>query len=135
LVFEGRRRVRRWHKPPVTETNSYPWLTGMPADKVAAFNRYLTQLLNPAQSLYLHSVVKPDPTAPGETVFDRFYEIHRCDERLISIEIFNHHGANFGHGWRSEFIINWNLARNRALESAICLRRIATGNGRSPRRR
>jgi hypothetical protein len=115
LVLEGRRRLRRWHKPEVTETNSYPWLTGLPADKVAAFNRYITQALKPAQSRYLNSDLKADPTAPGETVFERFYEIHRCDERLVSIEMFNHHEFNFGHGWRSEFVINWNFAHNRPL--------------------
>lgn len=116
LVLEGRQQVRRWCKPKVTETNRYPSLAGAPTGKAAAFNRYITQTLKPAQSLYLRSGVKPDPTAPGETVFDRFYEIHRFDDRLISIEIFDHHEANFGHGWRSEFIINWNLSHNRPLD-------------------
>src|SRR5262249_24078365 len=115
-VLEGRQQVHRWRKPKVTETYRYPWLTGSPADKVVAFNRYITRVLNPARSLYLRSGLKPDPTAGGETVFDRFYEIHRFDERLVSIEIFDHHEANFGHGWRSEFVVNWNVTLNRPLD-------------------
>ena len=48
----------------------------------------------------------------------RYYEIHRSDDRLISIEFFQYHESYIGHGWRSEFAINWDLKRGRALRTA-----------------
>src|SRR5262249_44188082 len=68
LILEGRQQARRWRKPKVTETYSYPWLTGAPADKVVAFNRHIMQVLKPTRSLYLRSGIKPDSTTGGETV-------------------------------------------------------------------
>jgi hypothetical protein len=57
---------------------------------------------------------KPD----GDTTFDRSYEIRRFGDRMISIEIFESHESYFGHGWRAEYTINWDMRRNRPLRAS-----------------
>jgi hypothetical protein len=82
---------------------------------VEAFNRTIAERLNLAKGLFAASGIKLDAKPDGDTTFDRSYEIHRFDDRMISIKVFETHESYFGHGWRSEYAINWDLRRNRPL--------------------
>jgi uncharacterized protein len=98
----------------VEESDRYPVLLG-PKPRVDAFNRYITQRLNLAKGMFAASGIKLDAKPDGDTTFSRSYEIHRFDDRMLSIEIFEAHESYFGHGWRSEYAINWDLRRGRPL--------------------
>ena len=113
------RRLPRWR---VDEADSYPWLVGSPRARVDAFNRYIAQRLQPAKGLFAASGIKLDPKPDGDTTFSRYYEVHRFDDRLISIKFFLYHESYIGHGWRSEFVINWDLKRDRPLRTADIFR-------------
>ena len=97
----------------VTETDEHPWLTGAPPARAAAFNRYVSSRLRLDASMFALSGIELDPKPSGDTTFRRSYEIHHFDSRLISVEIFTFHESYFGHGWRSEFGLNWDLAAGR----------------------
>jgi len=115
LAIEQRvaaRRIPRWR---VDEAQSYPWLVGTPPARAEAFNRYIAERLQPAKGLFATSGIKLDSKPDGDTTFSRYYEIHRLDDRLISIEFFQYHQSYIGHAWRSEFAINWDLRRNRVV--------------------
>jgi hypothetical protein len=93
-------------------------MVGRPQARVAAFNHYISQHLKPAMGLFAASGIKLDPKPEGDTSFSRYYEIHRFDDRLISIEFFQYHEGYIGHAWRAEFVINWDLQRDRPLRIA-----------------
>jgi len=114
LTVEGRETTRRLPAVRVEESDRYPVLLG-PKSRVDAFNRTIAQRLNLAKGMFAASGIKLDAKPEGDTTFDRSYEIHRFDDRMISIEIFETHESYFGHGWRSEYAINWDLRRNRSL--------------------
>jgi hypothetical protein len=65
--------------------------------------------------MFAASGIKLDAKPQGDTTFDRNYEIHRFDDRMISIEMFESHQSYFGHGWRAEYAITWDLRRDRPL--------------------
>jgi hypothetical protein len=115
LVIEERvaaRTIPRWR---VNEAQSYPWMTGTPWARADAFNDYIAQRLKPEKGLFAESGMKLDPKPEGDTTFSRHHAIHRFDERLVSIEFLQYHESYFGHAWRSEFVINWDLRRDRPL--------------------
>ena len=106
------RRVPRWR---VFEADSFPWMIGTPQKHPSAFNNYIAHHLALAKGLFAASGIKLDERPQGDTTFSRSYEIHRFDDWLISIEIYQSHESYFGHGWRSEFAINWDPRRDRPL--------------------
>lgn len=106
------RHLPRWR---VFETDSFPFMTGTPPAHADTFNHYIAQRLVLAKGMFATSGVKLDTAPQGDTTFDRSYEIHRFDDRLISIEMLQSHESYFGHGWRSEYAINWDLRRDRPL--------------------
>ena len=114
LTVESREITRRLPAVRVEELDRYPVLLG-PKPRVDAFNHYIAQRLNLAKGMFAASGIKLDAKPEGDTTFDRSYEIHRFDDRMISIEIFESHESYFGHGWRAEYAINWDLRRNRPL--------------------
>jgi uncharacterized protein len=114
LTVESREITRRLPTLRVEESDRYPVLLG-PKPRVAAFNRYIAERLNLAKGMFAASGIKLDAKPQGDTTFNRSYEIHRLDDRMISIEIFESHESYFGHGWRAEYAINWDLQRNRPL--------------------
>jgi uncharacterized protein len=114
LTVERRETMRRLPTLRVEESNRYPMLLG-PKPRVDAFNHYIAHRLNLAQGMFAASGIKIDTKPEGDTTFDRSYEIHRFDDRMISIEVFETHESYFGHGWRAEYAINWDLRRNRPL--------------------
>lgn len=118
LSIEKRVVARRLPRFRVDEADSYPWLVGRPQARADAFNRYIAQRLQPEKGLFAASGMKLDPKPEGDTTFSRYYEIHRFDDRLISIEFFQYHESYIGHAWRSEFVINWDLRRDRPLRTA-----------------
>jgi uncharacterized protein len=118
LVLELRHVERSFPRQRVSESNDYPWLLGAPPDRAATFNRFISFRLRPDKSLFALSGIELDKKPDGDTTFDRHYEIHRFDDRLISIEFYMFHESYFGHGWRSEFALNWDLGANRPLRIA-----------------
>ena len=114
LTVESREITRRLPTVRVEESDRYPVLLG-PKPRVEAFNRTIAERLNLAKGLFAASGIKLDAKPDGDTTFDRSYEIHRFDDRMISIEVFETHESYFGHGWRSEYAINWDLRRYRPL--------------------
>jgi uncharacterized protein len=122
LSIENRtadRRIPRWR---VDESDSYPWMLGTPPERATAFNRYIAQRLNLAKGMFAASGIKLDARPSGDTTFSRTYEIHRFDNRLISLEISQFHESYFGHGWRAEYAITWDLRRDRPLRIADLFR-------------
>ena len=117
LSIEDRETTRRLPWLRVEESDSYPVLIG-PSARVAAFNRYVAQRLNLAKGMFAASGIELEPRPPGDTTFSRYYEIHRFDAALISIEVFRFHESYFGHGWREEFTINWDIRHDRPLHLA-----------------
>ena len=117
LAIEKRVVARRVPRLRVDEADSYPWLVGRPQARVDAFNHYISQRLQPEKGLFAASGMKLDPKPEGDTTFSRYYEVHRFDERLISIEFFQYHESYIGHAWRLEFVINWDLRRDRPLRT------------------
>jgi uncharacterized protein len=115
LVLEQRASERRLARLRVTETEDHPWLTGQPAGRADAFNRYVSKRLELAKGLFAAAPIQLDAKPEGETQYSRYYEIHHMDGKLISIEFFTYHESYFGHAWRSEFALNWDLGRNRPL--------------------
>jgi uncharacterized protein len=111
LSLEGREIVRKVPKLQVAEVDDYPVLVGNPRTQVLAFNRYIYRRLNLGTGMFAASGIKLDPKLSGETTFSRGYEIRRFDARMISIEIFESHESYFGHGWRSEYALSWDLER------------------------
>jgi hypothetical protein len=85
---------------------------------VDAFNQYVSQRLALAKGMFAASGLALDAKPKGDTIFSRNYEIHRFDDRVISIEILQSHESYFGHGWRAEHTINWDLRRNAKLRIA-----------------
>jgi hypothetical protein len=106
----------------VTESVSYPVMTGTPMARAAVFNRYIAKRLDLARGMFAASGIKPEPGEEFSIDFQRFYEIHRFDTRLASIEFYEHHEANFGHGWRREYVINWDVVHDRPLVLADLFR-------------
>jgi uncharacterized protein len=117
LSIEDRETSRRLPRLRVDESDSYPVLLG-PTTRVAAFNHHVSQRLDLAKGMFAASGIKLEPRPPGDTTFSRYYEIHRFDSALLSIEIFRFHESYFGHGWREEFTINWDLRHDRPLRLA-----------------
>ncbi len=117
LSIENRETTRHLQRLRVDESDSHPWLVG-PKARVDAFNRYLSQRLNLAKGLFAASGLQLDAKPSGDTTFMRNYDIHRFDDRLISIRILQYHESYFGHGWRAEYTINWDLRRDRPLRIA-----------------
>lgn len=117
LSIESRETSRHLPRLRVSEAGSYPLLVG-PRARVDAFNRYVAQRLSLAKGMFAASGMELDPKPEGDTTFSRYYEIHRFDDTLISIEIFQFHESYFGHGWRAEYTINWDLRQNRPLRIA-----------------
>ena len=117
LAIENRETNRRLQRLRVDELDSYPKLVG-PKARVDAFNRYVAQRLNLAKGMFAASGIQIDPKPEGDTTFSRYYEIHRFDDRLISIKIFQFHESYFGHGWREEYTVNWDPRRDRPLHIA-----------------
>jgi uncharacterized protein YecT (DUF1311 family) len=117
LSIESRETSRRLPRLRVDESDSYPVLIG-PTARVAAFNRAVSQRLDLAKGMFAASGIKLELRPPGDTTFSRHYEIHRFDGTLLSIEIFRFHESYFGHGWRAEFTINWDLRHDRPLRLA-----------------
>jgi len=115
LSVEKRDAARRLARLRVDESDSYPWLVAKPQARADAFNSYVAQRLQLAKGQFAASGIKLDPKPPGDTTFSRYYEINGFDDRLISIESFQFHESYFGHGWRSEFTVNWDLGRGRPL--------------------
>jgi uncharacterized protein YecT (DUF1311 family) len=109
LTLEERETVRHIARWRVTETDSHPWLAGAPGSQVAAFNQYVSHRLALGRSMFSVAPVQLEKPPGGDTEYHRFYEIHYMDSRLISIEVFTHHESYFGHGWHSEFALNWDL--------------------------
>ncbi len=101
LTVESREITRRLPTVRVEESDRYPVLLG-PKPRVEAFNRTIAERLNLAKGLFAASGIKLDAKPDGDTTFDRSYEIHRFDDRMISIEVFETHESYFGHGWRSD---------------------------------
>lgn len=118
LLLEQRLVKRRLTKQRVTETEAYPWLTGKPASLTEPFNRHVLDRLAVKQGLFAAAPIDVGPKPEGETTYDRWYEIHWTDQRLISVEVYTHHESFFGHGWRSEFALNWDLKTNRPIHVA-----------------
>jgi uncharacterized protein len=114
LTVESRAVTRRLPKVRVEESDRYPLLLG-PKPRVEAFNRYIAQRLNLAKGMFAASGIRLDAKPEGDTTFDRSYEIHRFDDRMISIEVLESHESYFGHGWRAEYAINWDMRRDRPL--------------------
>ena len=114
LAIENREANRQIRRLRVDESDSYPVLIG-PKAQVDAFNRYVAQRLQLSKGMFAASGIRLDPKPEGDTTFSRYYEIHRFDATLISIEFFRFHESYFGHGWRAEFTINWDLRNNRPL--------------------
>jgi uncharacterized protein len=114
LTVENREITRRLPAVRVEESDRYPLLL-RPKPQVEAFNHYIAERLNLAKGMFAASGIRLDAKPEGDTTFDRSYEIHRFDDRMISIEIFESHESYFGHGWRAEYAINWDLRRNRPL--------------------
>jgi uncharacterized protein YecT (DUF1311 family) len=122
LTLEERetvRHIRRWR---VTETDSHPWLAGPPGPQVTAFNQYVSRRLTLGRSMFSVAPVELDKPPGGDTEYNRFYEIHHIDTRLISVEVFTHHESYFGHGWRSEFALNWDLNTGEPIKIAALFR-------------
>ena len=122
LMLEPRVSVRRIARLRVTEADSHPWLTGTPAARVAAFNRFVSIRCDLGKGMFAAAPIELDAKPSGETRYDRFYEIHHMDGKLISIEMFMHHESYFGHGWRAEFALNWDLLLNRPIKVADLFR-------------
>jgi uncharacterized protein len=122
LSIEKRVTARRLPHLRVDEADSYPWLVGRPPATVDAFNRYIATRLQVAKGLFAASGIKLDASPPGDTTFSRYYEVHRFDDRMLSVEFYQYHESYVGHAWRSEFVINWDLRRNRALRMADIFR-------------
>jgi hypothetical protein len=118
LSIEKRVVARRLSRFRVDEADSYPWLVGSPKASADAFNRYIARRLEPTKGLFAASGMKLDAKPDGDTLFSRYYEIHRFDDGLISIEFFQYHESYIGHAWRSEFVINWDLKHDRPLRIA-----------------
>jgi uncharacterized protein len=106
------RRLPRWR---VDESDSYPYLVGTPETRADAFNRYISRRLKPQAGLFEASGMKLDSKPEGNTTFSRYYEVHRFDGAMISIKFYEFHESYFGHGWRSEFVINWDPRHDRPL--------------------
>jgi uncharacterized protein len=121
LAIENREISRHLPRLRVDESDSYPLLVG-PKARVDAFNRYVSQRLSLAKGMFAASGIKLDAKPEGDTTFSRYYEVHRFDESMISIEIVQSHESYFGHGWRSEFVINWDLRHDRPLRIADIFR-------------
>jgi uncharacterized protein len=117
LLIENRETERRLPRLRVDESDSYPVLIG-PKARVAAFNGHVSRRLDLAKGMFAASGIELEPRPQGDTTFSRYYEIHRFDATLISIEVFRFHESYFGHGWREEFIINWDLRHDRPLRLA-----------------
>jgi uncharacterized protein len=115
LSIEKRDVERHLARLRVDESDIYPWLVAKPQARADAFNGYVAQRLQLAKGQFAASGIKLDPRPPDDTTFSRYYEINGFDDRLISIEFFQFHESYFGHGWRSEFAINWDLGRGRPL--------------------
>ena len=116
LRLEGRIRYRHGRRPMTFEYEQYPWLTGAPVAKAAAFNRAIAARLRLDHGLFVASGIERG--ADLAIAYERWYALHRFDERLISLEFGVHHEANFGHGWREEFAFNWDLTRDGPLDFA-----------------
>ena len=116
---ENNRRIPRWR---VDESDSFPWMAGTPQARADAFNHYIAERLNLAKGMFAASGIKLDARPEGDTTFSRYYEIHRFDDRLISLEIYQFHESYFGHGWRAEYAITWDLRRDRPLRIADIFR-------------
>lgn len=114
LKLEGRLRERKWQRPSTDETDSYPWLVGMPAAKAAAFDHAILGELHLDRHPFAGAGFDNEPDLHFD--FDRSYVLHRVDERLISLEIFIHHEGNIGHGWQEQFTVNWDVAHDRRLD-------------------
>jgi uncharacterized protein len=122
LVLEERHTDRHLAQLRVVESDSHPWLTGFPESRAAAFNKYVSERCELRKSMFAAAPVELDAKPEGTTQYDRFYEIHHMDGKLISIEMFMHHESYYGHGWRSEFALNWDLRLNRPLDIAALFR-------------
>jgi hypothetical protein len=122
LMLEPRVSVRRTARFRVTEADSHPWLTGAPTARAAAFNRFVSARCDLGKGMFAAAPIELDAKPSGETQYDRFYEIHHMDGKLISIEMFMHHESYFGHGWRSEFALNWDLLLDRPIKVADLFR-------------
>jgi uncharacterized protein len=122
LMLEERRSVRHIARLRVTEDDNHPWLTGRPAPRAAEFNRYVSGRLNLRKGMFAAAPIELDAKPEGKTEYDRFYEIHHLDGKLISIEMFTHHESYFGHGWREEFALNWDLKQSRPIKVADLFR-------------
>ncbi len=121
LSLENRETSRHLKRLRVDESDSHPWLVG-PKARVDAFNRYLSQRLNLGKTMFAASGLELDAKPSGDTTFMRNYEIHGFDDRLISIKMLQYHESYFGHGWRAEYTINWDLRRDRLLRNADIFR-------------
>jgi hypothetical protein len=122
LTLEERRTTSRLVRLKVTETESHPFLTAMPAARADAFNRYVAKRFDLARGLFAAGPIDIGRHPEGETTYDRFYEIHYLNGRLISVEVYTHHESFFGHGWRSEFGLNWDAKRGRPMRVADLFR-------------
>jgi len=121
LSLEGRLRGRTGIGPSLLETDAYPWLTGSPEKKAAAFNRHVSQVMQldaTAKGLFAAAAIPLEPEVPGTSVYRRWYELHRVDDRLISLELYSYHEATAGHGWRTETALNWDLRHDRPVTMA-----------------
>jgi uncharacterized protein YecT (DUF1311 family) len=122
LVLEERQSERHIPSLRVKETDSHPWLTGTPATQVAAFNHYVSVRLALDKGMFASMPIKIDRPPQGATEYERFYEIHRFDGRLISVKVYIHHESYVGHAWRSEFALNWDLAAGNPVHVADLFR-------------
>lgn len=122
LVLEYRESVRRIPRLRVTEDESHPWLTGQPAARAEAFNQYVTTRLSLDKGMFAQAPIQIDRPPEGDTEYERFYEIHHMDAKLISIEVYRHHSSYVGHGWRAEFGLNWDLRAGRPIKIASLFR-------------
>lgn len=118
LKLEGRLifRNRKAASTAEVEDDSYPWLTGTPADKAQAFNRHIDKTL--ALASRLSRFTPGDLQAMGEGVehFARTFEVHHFDGHLISLEVIHTNAGPTGHTWMSEYTLNWDLDRGRPLK-------------------
>ena len=115
LTLEFRLRYRTTSDPDLIESDAYPWLTGEPTATAAAFNHYVARNFNLTKGLFEAAGIKLEPDVPGGSIYRRFYELYHTDVRLISLEVFEYHEANFGHAWRAERALNWDLMHGRPL--------------------
>jgi uncharacterized protein YecT (DUF1311 family) len=114
LTLEGRVRTRKWRRPDTDESDVYPWLVGSPAAKPAAFNQAILKNMHLDTHPFAQAGFDNEPGLHFD--FDRSYQLHHVDARLISLEMFIHHEGNIGHGWQEQYTVNWDLAHDRPLD-------------------